>query len=196
MREDLKADNFLVGFEDSSVLDEYVKAQKQTPNPYKEGTEQRVYQSQPDFGRFRKGTGVLKMSYFGAAVFDDATKLHYHDIQPEQFAAPEVLLGAGWTYGADVWNLGMMVSTDAGCRYDNWVLGYNELTSYQLWELLKDISLLDGTGPENQYSRPAHFAQMIRLLGPPPAELLQRANKEVYGDLYFEQGTCGSYPLA
>ncbi len=29
--------------------------------------------------------------------------------QPEQFCAPEVLLKAGWTYSADIWNLGMVV---------------------------------------------------------------------------------------
>ncbi|KFY73632.1 hypothetical protein V499_06284 [Pseudogymnoascus sp. VKM F-103] len=154
-----------IAFSDSSVIVEYVKAQIQNPGPYKEGDGRRVYQSQPDFGRFTKGTGVLKISDFGAAVFGDTTRLHYHDIQPEQFAAPEVLLGAGWTYSADIWNLGMV-----------------------LWELLEDISLLDGVGPENQYDRHVHFAQMIRILGPPPVELLGRANKEVYASLSSEQG--------
>ncbi|KFY38563.1 hypothetical protein V494_04307 [Pseudogymnoascus sp. VKM F-4513 (FW-928)] len=162
---DLKADNFLLGFEDSSVIAEYVNAQRQNPGPYKDGDERRVYQSQPDFGRFRKGTGVLKISDFGAAVFGDTASLHYHDIQLEQFSAPEVLLGAGWTYSADIWNLGMV-----------------------LWELLEDISLIDGIGPENKYSRPTHFAQMVRLLGPPPEELLGRANRGVHDDLYSEQG--------
>ncbi|KFY02011.1 hypothetical protein O988_02397 [Pseudogymnoascus sp. VKM F-3808] len=162
---DLKADNFLVGFEDSSVIKEYVNTQRQNPAPYKEGDGHRIYQSQPDFGRFSKGTGVLRISDFGAAVFGDASTLHYHDIQPEQFAAPEVLLGAGWTYSVDIWNLGMV-----------------------LWELLEDISLLDGIGSGNEYDRQMHFAQMIRLLGPPPAELLKRANREVYLDFYSEEG--------
>ncbi|OBT68912.1 hypothetical protein VE03_02118 [Pseudogymnoascus sp. 23342-1-I1] len=141
-----------------------IKVQRQVPGPYKEGDGWRVYQSQPDFGRFAKGTGVLKISDFGAAVLGDSSTLHHHDIQPEQFTAPEVLLGAGWTYSADIWNLGMV-----------------------LWELLEDISLLDGVGPENQYDRQVHFAQMIRLLGPPPVELLGRANKEAYDDLYSEK---------
>lgn len=57
---------------------------------------------------------MLKIRDFGAAVFGDKSTLNYHDIQPEQFAAPEVLLGAGWTYSADIWNLGMVVSEDAG----------------------------------------------------------------------------------
>ncbi|KFZ00462.1 hypothetical protein V500_01055 [Pseudogymnoascus sp. VKM F-4518 (FW-2643)] len=163
--DDLKADNLLLGFEDSSVIDGYAKAQRQNPGLYKESDGRRIYQSQPDFGHFSKGTGVLKISDFGAAVFGNTASLYYHDMQPEQFAASEVLLGAGWTYSADIWNLGMV-----------------------LWELLEDISLLDGVGPENKYDRQVHFAQMIRLLGPPPAELLERANKGVYAELYSEQG--------
>ncbi|KFY37814.1 hypothetical protein V495_06921 [Pseudogymnoascus sp. VKM F-4514 (FW-929)] len=145
---DLKADNFLVGFEDNSVIKEYVNTQRRNPAPCKEGDGRRVYQSQPDFGRFSKGTGVCKISDFGAA-----------------FAAPEVLLGAGWTYSADIWNLGMV-----------------------LWELVEDISLLDGISSGKEYDGRTHFAQMIRLLGPPPAEILERANREVYLDLYSEKG--------
>jgi hypothetical protein len=91
-----------VGFEDNSVIKEYVNTQRRNPAPYKEGDGRRLYQSKPDFGRFSKGTGVLKISDFGAAVFGDSSALHHHDIQPEQFAAPEVLLGAGWTYSADI----------------------------------------------------------------------------------------------
>lgn len=36
---------------------------------------------------------------------------HNHDIQPLPFCAPEVLLKAGWTYSADIWNLGTVVSS-------------------------------------------------------------------------------------
>ena len=53
---------------------------------------------------------MLKISDFGAAVFGNVPTLHRHDIQPEQFCAPEVLLNAGWTYSADIWNLGMVAS--------------------------------------------------------------------------------------
>lgn len=53
---------------------------------------------------------MLKISDFGAAVFGNVPTSHRHDIQPEQFCAPEVLLKAGWTYSADIWNLGMVAS--------------------------------------------------------------------------------------
>jgi serine/threonine-protein kinase SRPK3 len=99
----------LLGFEDSSVIDEYVRKQKQNPAPYKENGGRRIYQSQPDLGRLKKSVGVLKTSDFGAAVLGDTPALHYHDIQPVQFSAREVLLNAGWTYSAGIWNLGMVI---------------------------------------------------------------------------------------
>ena len=93
----------MLGFGDSSVIDEYVRKQKQNPAPYKGNDGRRIYQSQPDFGRLKKSVGVLKISDFGAAVLGDTPALHYHDdIQPVQLSAPEVLLNAGWTYSANI----------------------------------------------------------------------------------------------
>ncbi|KAL8745942.1 MAG: hypothetical protein Q9190_001969 [Brigantiaea leucoxantha] len=162
---DLKADNLLMGFEDRSVINDYVRQQKENPPQSKEVHGHPIYQSRPNFGGLRKGVGMLKISDFGAAVFGNVPTPHRHDIQPEQFCAPEVLLNAGWTYSADIWNLGM------------------------LWELLQEISLLDGLGPESdRYSREAHFAQMIGLLGPPPQELLDRADSATLSSFYTAEG--------
>ena len=99
----------MLGFEDSSVIDDYVRQQEDNPAPYKEVDGHPIYQSRPDFGGLRKGIGLLKISDFGAAVSGNVSSLHHHDIQPQQFCAPEVLLKAGWTYSADIWNLGMVV---------------------------------------------------------------------------------------
>ena len=107
--QDLKSDNFLLGFEDSSVIDDYVRQQKGNPSLFKEVNGHPIYQSRPDFGPLRKGVRLLKISDFGAAVFGNVPTPHRHDIQPEQFCAPEVLLKASWTYSADIWNLGMVV---------------------------------------------------------------------------------------
>ena len=108
--QDLKSDNFLLGFEDMSVIDDYVRQQKENPPHSKEVDGHPIYQSRADFGSLRKGVGRLKISDFGAAVFGNVPTPHRHDIQPEQFCAPEVLLKAGWSYSADIWNLGMVVS--------------------------------------------------------------------------------------
>jgi len=108
--QDLKSDNLLLGFEDRSVINDYVRQQKENPPQSKEVHGHPIYQSRPDFGGLRKGVGLLKISDFGAAVFGNVPTPHRHDIQPEQFCAPEVLLRAGWTYSADIWNLGMVAS--------------------------------------------------------------------------------------
>ncbi|KAI9757793.1 MAG: hypothetical protein M4579_003329 [Chaenotheca gracillima] len=163
---DLKSDNFLVGFEDRSVLEDYVCKQEEDSPFFKEVDGHLVYESSPNFGAVRGMVRVLKISDFGAAVFGNVPTPHRHEIQPEQFCALEVLLQAGWTYGADIWNLGMV-----------------------LWELLQDTSLLDGLGPgSDEYSREVHFAQMIGLLGPPPQKLLDRADRAALSSLYTAQG--------
>ena len=84
------------------VANYYVRRLKESPSLCKEVDGHPIYQSAADFDDLRKSVGLLKISNFGAAP-------HCHDIQPQQFCAPEVLLKAKWTYSADIWNLGMVV---------------------------------------------------------------------------------------
>ncbi|KAE8354952.1 kinase domain protein [Aspergillus coremiiformis] len=163
---DLKSDNFLVGFEDPAVLESYVRQQERDPAPYKLDDNHFIFQSRQDFGPLRKGLGTVKISDFSAAVFGNVSTPHNHDIQPRPFCAPEVLLRAPWSYGVDIWNLGTA-----------------------LWELLADTTLFNGQDPRtNEYSREAHLAQMIRLLGPPPSQLLEKVNTTVFSELFSVQG--------
>lgn len=119
---DLKADNLLVAFEDATVIPDYVRQQTLDPpvNVFRHGRP--VWQSRPDFGPLKKGTGLLKISDFSAAVSGNVPRAHTHDIQPLPFCAPEVLRKAGWTYSADIWNLGTMVSTAILCL--KWQMTY------------------------------------------------------------------------
>ncbi|OJI91261.1 hypothetical protein ASPTUDRAFT_916069 [Aspergillus tubingensis CBS 134.48] len=103
---DLKADNFLIGFEDATILDHYVRQQEAHPAPHVLRNGRPIYESMNDLGPLRKGVGMLKISDFSAAVFGNVLTPHNHDIQPQPFCAPEVLLKAGWSYSADIWNLG------------------------------------------------------------------------------------------
>ncbi|XHG08972.1 hypothetical protein AWENTII_012056 [Aspergillus wentii] len=125
-----------------------------------------LFQSRPDFGQLRKGLGMVQISDFSAAVFGDVATPHNHDLQPRQFCVPEVLLKATWSYSADIWNLGTA-----------------------LWELLADATLFDGIDPTtNQYSRAAHLAQMIRLIGPPPLHVLEKSDEKMHFELFSSQG--------
>ncbi|OGM49373.1 protein kinase domain protein [Aspergillus bombycis] len=163
---DLKADNFLVGFEDRDVLENYAREQERNPAPCWDHDGHPVFQSRSDFGHLRKGMGLVQISDFSAAVFGNTSEAHNHDIQPQPFCAPEVLLKATRTYSADIWNLGTM-----------------------LWELLADDILFDGLdSSSNTYSRAKHIAQMIRVLGPPPLQVLARADQGICSALFSSHG--------
>ncbi|KAJ5135234.1 kinase domain protein [Penicillium bovifimosum] len=154
---DLKADNFLIVFEDAVVLKSYVNQQERDPAPHVFRNGRPVFESRPDFGPLRRGCCCLR----------HVPSLHNHEIQPQPFCAPEVLLRAGWTYSANIWNLGTM-----------------------LWELLAETTLFDGICPDSAlYSREAHIAQMIRLLGPPPPQLLSKCDPGIHDNLFSSQGT-------
>ncbi|PWY93951.1 CMGC protein kinase [Aspergillus sclerotioniger CBS 115572] len=129
---DLKVDNMLVTFENSSVLQDFVQAQPSNPMPRKVKNRRTIYLSHNDFGPLRSFYILPKITDFGLAHHQGTSSvLNRHPIQPDEYRAPEVILGAGWTYSADIWNLGLL-------------------------------------------SPAAHLAEMIALLGPPPAELKRR----------------------
>ncbi|VUC27273.1 unnamed protein product [Clonostachys rosea] len=164
---DLKSDHFMVPFEDPSILDEYLRQQKKTPPMLKESRGRPIYETRHNFGRLKRGIQIAKLTDFGLAVCDQKPgTLHFHNIQPLEYTAPEVLFKTGWSYSADIWNLGLV-----------------------LWELASNASLLDGrTLGQPGFSHFTRYAQMIRLLGPPPARLLDRIDRETYNRFYDERG--------
>ena len=99
----------MLPFEDTGVLPNYVRYQEAHPAPNKERQGRPIYESRPDFGPMKKGVGFLKITDFGLAVRGDVLTKHNHDIQPLEYTAPEVMLKAGWSYPADIWNLGLVV---------------------------------------------------------------------------------------
>lgn len=106
---DLKGDHFMVPFEDSRVLEEYVERQTANPAPCQERQGRPVYESRNSFGHLRSDISYVKLTDFGLAVRGDVATPHNHAIQPREYKAPEVILNAGWTYSADIWNLGLVV---------------------------------------------------------------------------------------
>ncbi|CZT11199.1 related to protein kinase [Rhynchosporium graminicola] len=86
---------------------------------------------------------------------------HCHDIQPDPYRAPEVILEMPWTYGVDKWNIGVMV-----------------------WDMFENRRLFDGLDPDTgKYGNRFHLASIVGLLGPPPLEFLQRSE---YSSVYFD----------
>lgn len=51
------------------------------------------------------------------------------------------------------------------------------------------IFFFDGLDSRSgRYSRVKHIAQMIRLLGPPPLQLLERADQDICSELFSGHG--------
>ncbi|KAF1817290.1 kinase-like protein [Eremomyces bilateralis CBS 781.70] len=154
---DLKLDNILMTFEDRPAIDRFIQAQTENPMARKVFTDHTVYRSQRNFGDIKWPSGVRnmmpKLADFGVAQRGDQPGRLIFPIQPNHCRAPEVLLGAGWSYSADIWNFGIIV-----------------------WDLLAGTELfLDPKRTGISYSAAHHLAEMIALLGPAPESLIQRA---------------------
>ncbi|KAI9708347.1 MAG: hypothetical protein M1820_004051 [Bogoriella megaspora] len=154
---DLKLDNILVTVEDQSILDEFVQAQAEQPMAQKSYEDRVVYRSNNLLGllkweRFR--FIWPKITDFGLAQRHTGQP-QIIPIQPRQFCAPEVLLGTGWSYSADIWNFGLMV-----------------------WALLGGRHLFQQICDEyGRYSARHHLAEMIALLGPIAPELVEQEKR-------------------
>ncbi|OOG00365.1 hypothetical protein ASPCADRAFT_125 [Aspergillus carbonarius ITEM 5010] len=154
---DLKADNILVSFENPSVIHSFAQNTPSRPISLKTLDDHHpIYRSHDDFGPLQSYKLIPTLSDFGAAIHqEDPSNRYILPIQPDCYRAPEVILGAGYTYSADIWNFGVMI-----------------------WELIQNRILFTQARDSTLKNHPdAHLAQMIAFLGPPPQELLLRARK-------------------
>lgn len=104
----------MVTFEDQSVIEEFVQGQMHNPMARKTIGNRTVYRCHNNFGDIDGKEGLKnmypKITDFGLAQRMDTAGPHIHPIQPDDCHAPEVILGVGWSYSADIWNFGIMVS--------------------------------------------------------------------------------------
>jgi serine/threonine-protein kinase SRPK3 len=153
---DLKPDNIMMGLGDPTILDRVVRDETSHPSPRKtpDSHGRIIYQSRSDFGDAPTDAVIAsaKITDIGLATWGD--ERNNYSIQSNAFTAPEVILAAGWSYPADIWNLGVM-----------------------LWDLFENFGLFDAidTGP-SRYQPTQHLGLMIALMGPPPKELLDRGS--------------------
>ena len=103
----------MVKFENRSVITDYVRAETEEPSPQKQDGDRTVYLSRNNFGYPRLAPGMPTIADFGLAVWGQTSDYFNHAIQPDCFGAPEIILGAGWIYRADIWNLGVLVMQTA-----------------------------------------------------------------------------------
>lgn len=105
---DLKPDNVMVRLEDKSILERDARNENEKPLPQKKYDDRTIYLSRNNYGQPTSVTGIVSITDFGLSVHGDVS--NNGCIQAEVYRAPEVILEAGWTYSADIWNLGVMVS--------------------------------------------------------------------------------------
>lgn len=166
---DLKPDNIMMGLgkDPNAILDKFVANQIAFP-PARKAPDSHdghiIYKSSSDLllvGENSKNDSITdevlasaKITDIGLAEWGDRGPQH-KAIQSNAFTCPEVLLGAGWSYPADIWNLGVM-----------------------MWDLIEPMGLFDliDTSP-GRYHADQHLALMISLLGSPPKALLDRGLK-------------------
>ncbi|KAK5093106.1 hypothetical protein LTS08_008951, partial [Lithohypha guttulata] len=171
---DLKPENILLGIEDERIIHELIQEEEKDPTPAKIYNDRRIYPHR-NFGNLRGAPGRPKIGDFGLAI-RSSQHMYSHPIQPDCLQAPEVILRAGWSYSADIWNLGVMV-----------------------WDLLEGRALFDAWNPEAEdYAANMHLAEMISVLGPPPELLLLRGQLTSHfftseGDLIVGKATKPRY---
>ncbi|UNI14834.1 hypothetical protein JDV02_001425 [Purpureocillium takamizusanense] len=158
---DIKADNILLTCEDVGVLERFARAVKDRPLPRKVYPDHTVYKSFRSVGGLCEslvGNMVAKISDFGLSHVYQQGAIMTMPIQPGAYRAPEVILGAGWSCSADMWNLAVMT-----------------------WDLFADTSLFTvlipkpNGAPGGYYSAATHLAQMTEILGPAPDSLISRS---------------------
>ena len=98
----------MVKIEDPSILAKDAEDEYKNPLPQKTYQDGRtIYLSRNNYGLTSKTTGMTQITDFDLSVRGD--RPNFGCIQAEIYRAPEVFLDAGYSYSADIWNLGVMV---------------------------------------------------------------------------------------
>ncbi|KNZ76791.1 Serine/threonine-protein kinase AFC3 [Termitomyces sp. J132] len=133
---DIDTDNIMFELMDTSVLEDFEKAELKNPSRRKEIDGRFIYECRkiPVSHRTTDCVNWPILCDFGAAVVGGKT--HLEDVQRDHYRAPEVILAAPWSYKIDIWNVGCLA-----------------------WYLCQ------GDGPfdpyrEHQYHSGAHLAEM------------------------------------
>ncbi|CAG9983552.1 unnamed protein product [Clonostachys byssicola] len=152
---DIKGENIMITFENDTLLADYANYQTSVPQwRHIRSEDGRVtYFSQDEFGPLEGNNLLPQLADFNACFPGLVVgRGHLFPIQSDRYRAPEVLLGCGWSYSADIWNFGLL-----------------------MWNLLEDINLFGGSAGEGgEYDAHVRLSWMVSLLGEPPEEVIQR----------------------
>ena len=218
----MKLANILMTFENEKAIPRFIQEQVlKSPMHYKTNpvTNHTTYQSYNGFGPMDVkdvGNVLPIITDFGSAwlfVGDPEMKSQNkpvitYPIQPNYYRAPEVVLGYGWDFSADIWNFGVLVRS-SNIDVPIHAVKSNSFLS-KVWNIIEGTELFTQVEDANgRYDPKSHLAEMIALLGPPPKEVIERADymsqveyastisievgkpcknaREVFGGPYFDE---------
>jgi serine/threonine protein kinase len=69
-----------------------------------------IYLCRNNYGRPVAADGVIQIVDFDLSVRSKPGQIHTGAIQGEIYRAPEVILDSGYSFSADIWSLGVLVS--------------------------------------------------------------------------------------
>ncbi len=173
---DLKLDNILVKLEDPVLLEWAARDEYDNPLPQKHVDKRTIYLSRNDFGRLLSGAGIPIICDFDISVSGSVPQSG--GIQADMYRAPEAILDAGYTYSADIWNLGVLVSSRSSCALHPIPLLMGVMRT-KLWALLEGKELFHAADrtPESDFDEHSHLAYITALLGHPPQKLLDAGRR-------------------
>lgn len=209
-------------FENEKAIPRFIQEQVlKSPMHYKTNpvTNHTTYRGYDGFGPMDVedvGNVLPKITDFGSAwqlIVDPETKSQNepvvtYPIQPNYYRAPEVVLGYGWDFSADIWNFGVLVRSST-IDVSIHAIKTNPFLS-KVWNIIEGTELFTQVEDANgRYDPKSHLAEMIALLGPPPKEVIERADymsqveydstisievgkpcknaREVFGGPYFDE---------
>jgi serine/threonine protein kinase len=102
---DIKEENILLGLVDSSIVEQLDTKEIAASSLYKSVNGYNLYKS----ANFVIPTRFGRPTLCDFSLARNGQVEHCHDIQPDPYRAPEVVLEMPWGYALDIWNVGVMV---------------------------------------------------------------------------------------
>lgn len=166
---DLSPNNILISGSNQSVFKKMVEEEISQPVARKVLADRTIYISRPV--PIMEGSPVI--CDLGSAQFGhDSCE---GDIMPDTYRTPEVILGMEWSSKVDIWSLGVMVSCQRPFIAKN--TARNKANSdCKIWDLFEEKRLFFAR-KDRVLNDEQHLAEMVALLGKPPAEFLRRSTK-------------------
>nr|VWP02166.1 Chitin synthase export chaperone [Ganoderma boninense] len=162
---DINEHNILLDLDDAPTLAAFEEAERTDPLPRKDAGGGRTIYLSRALETAPEHYGKPVLCDFGEARIGLATK-HTGLIQPDQYRAPEVVLGVPWDEKVDIWTVGVLI-----------------------WDMFEGKNMFRPYGgPEDKRDDLYHLAHMVALLGPPPADFLARCTMAELGQFFDKQG--------